>query len=70
MDREVQMAEARHELDWDEQFRPALYGEHARKIHERDGEMETCPVCGDLCAVKIVNELFGTAPKGKGKKGK
>jgi len=29
-------------------------------IHERDGETETCPVCGDLCAVKMVNELFGT----------
>ena len=68
MDREVQMAEARHELDWDEQFRLALYGEHARKIHERDGETETCSMCGDLCAVKMVNELFGTATKGKGKK--
>jgi len=68
MDREVQMAEARHELDWDEQFRLSLYGEHARKIHERDGETETCSMCGDLCAVKMVNELFGTAPKGKVKK--
>jgi len=61
------MAEARHELDWDERFRLALYGEHARKIHERDGETETCSMCGELCEVKMVNELFGTAPKGKGK---
>jgi phosphomethylpyrimidine synthase len=69
MDREVAMAKARHELDWDEQFRLALYGDNARKIHERDGETETCSMCGDLCAVKMVNELFGT--KGKGvKKGK
>ncbi len=67
MDREVQMAEARHELDWDEQFRLALYGNHARKIHERDGETETCSMCGDLCAVKMVNELFGTG-KEKSKK--
>ncbi len=69
MEREVQMADARHELDWDEQFRLALYGEHARKIHERDGETETCSMCGDLCAVKMVNELFGTGGKktGKGK---
>jgi len=67
MEREVQMADARHELDWDEQFRLALYGDHARKIHERDGETETCSMCGDLCAVKIVNELFGTGKK-KGKK--
>jgi phosphomethylpyrimidine synthase len=68
MDREVQMAEARHELDWDEQFRLALYGDHARKIHERDGETETCSMCGDLCAVKMVNELFGTGKEKKGKK--
>jgi phosphomethylpyrimidine synthase len=67
MDREVQMAEARHELDWDEQFRLALYGENARRIHERDGETETCSMCGDLCAVKMVNELFGTKGEKKGK---
>nr|WP_319377114.1 phosphomethylpyrimidine synthase ThiC [uncultured Methanoregula sp.] len=67
MDREVQMAEARHELDWDEQFKLALYGDHARKIHERDGETETCSMCGDLCAVKMVNELFGTGKEKKGK---
>jgi phosphomethylpyrimidine synthase len=70
MEREVKMAEARHELDWDEQFRLALYGDHARKIHERDGETETCSMCGDLCAVKMVNELFGTKGKMKGKPGK
>ena len=63
MEREMQMAEARHELDWDEQFRLALYGAHAKKIHERDGETETCSMCGDLCAVKLVNELFGTGKK-------
>jgi phosphomethylpyrimidine synthase len=63
MDREVKMAEARHELDWDDQFRQALYGDHARAIHSRDGEMETCSMCGDLCAVKMVNELFGTGKK-------
>jgi phosphomethylpyrimidine synthase len=67
MEREVQMAEARHDLDWDEQFRLALYGENARRIHERDGETETCSMCGDLCAVKMVNELFGTGKKKQGK---
>jgi phosphomethylpyrimidine synthase len=66
MEREVQMAEARHELDWDAQFKLALYGDHARKIHCRDGDMETCSMCGDLCAIKVVRELF----EGKGKSGK
>jgi len=68
MEREVKMAEARHDLDWNEQFRLALYGDHAKKIHERDGETETCSMCGDLCAVKMVNELFGTTKKGNVKK--
>ncbi|NYT05436.1 MAG: phosphomethylpyrimidine synthase ThiC [Methanomicrobiales archaeon] len=55
---EIQMAEARRNLDWDEQFRHALFGPHARKIHERDGEMDTCSMCGDLCAVKMVREYL------------
>jgi phosphomethylpyrimidine synthase len=58
MEREVRMADARHRLDWDAQFKLALFGDHAKKIHCRDGDMETCSMCGDLCAVKIVNELF------------
>jgi phosphomethylpyrimidine synthase len=65
MEREVQMAEARHELDWDTQFRLALFGDHAKKIHQRDGDMETCSMCGDLCAIKIVNELFEEKKKKK-----
>jgi phosphomethylpyrimidine synthase len=66
MEREVQMAEARHSLDWDAQFKFALFGDHAKKIHCRDGDMETCSMCGDLCAIKVVNELFGTGKKKKG----
>jgi phosphomethylpyrimidine synthase len=65
MAREVQMAEARHELDWEAQFKLALFGDHAKKIHCRDGNMETCSMCGDLCAIKIVNELFGEKKKRK-----
>lgn len=66
MEREVRMAEARHTLNWDAQFKLALFGDHAKKIHCRDGDMETCSMCGDLCAIKVVNELFGE----KGKKNK
>ncbi len=56
--REIQMAEARARLDWEEQFRLALSGDAARKIHQRDGDLETCSMCGELCAVKLVRELF------------
>ena len=65
MEREAQMAEARHSLDWDAQFKLALFGDHAKKIHRRDGDMETCSMCGDLCAIKIVNELFEEKKKKK-----
>jgi phosphomethylpyrimidine synthase len=57
-EREVQMADARRRLDWEEQFRLALFGDVAKKIHNRDGEQETCSMCGDLCAVKMIRELF------------
>jgi phosphomethylpyrimidine synthase len=58
MQREVQMAEARRRLDWDEQFKLALFGERAKAVHVRDGETETCSMCGDLCALRIVDKLL------------
>jgi phosphomethylpyrimidine synthase len=64
-DRELAMAFARRDLDWEKQFETALYGDVARKIHGRDGELETCSMCGDLCAVKMVQELL-LAGKKKG----
>jgi phosphomethylpyrimidine synthase len=64
-ERELAMALARRDLDWEGQFATALYGDVARRIHERDGDLETCSMCGDLCAVKMVKELLD----GKKKKG-
>lgn len=61
--REIQMAEARKRLDWDEQFRVALYGDVARQIHERDGSLDTCSMCGDLCAMKMVEDIFHKRPE-------
>jgi phosphomethylpyrimidine synthase len=63
--REIQMARARRSLDWDEQFRIALFGDAARKIHERDGILDTCSMCGDLCAMKLVSGLFRKPPDHK-----
>ena len=63
--RERQMAEARRHLDWESQFSLALFGDYARSIHRRDGDLETCSMCGDLCAVKMVREVF---EKERGKK--
>jgi phosphomethylpyrimidine synthase len=64
-EREVQMADARRRLDWEEQFRLALFGDVAKEIHNRDGEQETCSMCGDLCAVKMIREIFEKQEKKK-----
>jgi phosphomethylpyrimidine synthase len=63
-ERELAMALARRDLDWERQFETALYGDVARRIHERDGALETCSMCGDLCAVKMVRELLEKGGKG------
>ncbi|MDH7594113.1 MAG: phosphomethylpyrimidine synthase ThiC [Methanomicrobiales archaeon] len=59
MGQETGMAEARRDLDWERQFGEAIYGGHAREIHERDGVLETCSMCGELCAIRIIRESFG-----------
>ncbi len=56
--RELRMAEARRNLDWEKQFETALFPDAARRIHERDGVPDTCSMCGDLCAVKMVQEIL------------
>ncbi|MCT8336051.1 phosphomethylpyrimidine synthase ThiC [Methanoculleus sp. Afa-1] len=56
--REIRMAEARRALDWEKQFEAALAPDEARRIHERDGDLETCSMCGDLCAVKMVRDIL------------
>lgn len=63
--REARMADARRRLDWEEQWELALFPDVARKIHERDGDMETCSMCGDLCAIRIVREALGISEKGE-----
>ncbi|WOX58713.1 phosphomethylpyrimidine synthase ThiC [Methanoculleus receptaculi] len=56
--REIRMAEARQALDWEKQFELALIPDEARRIHERDSGLETCSMCGDLCAVKMMREIL------------
>ncbi|MDD1671038.1 MAG: phosphomethylpyrimidine synthase ThiC [Methanomicrobiales archaeon] len=63
-ERELAMAFARRDLDWEKQFETALYGGVARRIHERDGDLETCSMCGDLCAVKMVQDLLKKGGRG------
>lgn len=56
--REIAMGKARQALDWEEQYALSLFPEKARQIHDRDPAKETCSMCGDLCAVKMVRDIF------------
>lgn len=67
-EREIMMGKARQDLDWEKQFSLALFPDTARSIHGRDPEGETCSMCGDLCAVKMVRELFDTPDGEKSEK--
>ncbi len=55
---DLAMAEARKRLDWEAQYECAMFPEAARaKRDERPPEEEdTCTMCGNYCAVKIVNQ--------------
>ncbi|MBO6109575.1 MAG: phosphomethylpyrimidine synthase ThiC, partial [Methanobrevibacter sp.] len=55
---DLAMAEARKRLDWEAQYECAMFPAAARaKRDERPPEEEdTCTMCGNYCAVKIVNE--------------
>ena len=55
---DLAMAEARKKLDWEAQYACAMFPEAARaKRDQRPPEDEdACTMCGNFCAVKIVNE--------------
>ena len=57
---DYEMSLARKRLDWESQFRLAVDPERAREIHaRRKSRGETCSMCGDLCAIKTINEVMG-----------
>jgi phosphomethylpyrimidine synthase len=57
---DLEMGHARRELDWERQFQVAMNPERARAIRaERmPADSDACTMCGDYCAVKIVNRHF------------
>lgn len=54
------MAKARKKLDWNEMYAVCLDPEKARTYRSRGctEEKDGCSMCGDLCAVKIVNQYL------------
>ncbi len=54
-----EMAYARKALDWDKQLELAIDSEEARRIrNSRPSDSDACSICGDLCAIKMVNEFL------------
>ncbi|MCI5867545.1 MAG: phosphomethylpyrimidine synthase [Methanosphaera sp.] len=62
---DILMADARKELNWEEQYKHALWPEDARAIRDkRPPEADdTCTMCGNYCAIKIVNQWLDKADK-------
>ncbi|MDI9633694.1 MAG: phosphomethylpyrimidine synthase ThiC [Methanolinea sp.] len=59
-DADLEMGHARRDLDWERQFQIALNPERARRIREErmPADADACTMCGDYCALKIVNRHF------------
>ena len=63
-EKDISMAYARKDLDWEKQFELAIDGSRARKIRDsRKTESDTCSMCGDLCALRIIKEVLSEKKK-------
>lgn len=61
-DRDTKMAEARKALDWKTMFDLSLDPEKARRYRSRGEtkEEDGCSMCGDVCAIKIVDRYLNS----------
>ncbi len=59
-DDDLKMAHARNEVDWAKQFKVAIDPQTAMNIRKErmPSDTNTCTMCGEFCAYKIVKEYF------------
>ncbi|HPT19269.1 MAG TPA: phosphomethylpyrimidine synthase ThiC [Methanothrix sp.] len=58
-ERDLQMARARADLNWEGQFQAAINPTLARRIRHRRGlETDTCTMCSELCAIRLAREAM------------
>ncbi len=57
---DLEMGHARRDLDWGRQFQLAMNPARAKAIRDERSPADTdaCTMCGDYCAIKIVNKNF------------
>ena len=60
MDQDLAMGRARAKLDWNEMYKHALDPVYAKEIRDSraPADEDACTMCGDFCALKIVNESY------------
>ena len=72
-ERDLQMARARADLNWEGQFQAAINPTLARRIRHRRGvETDTCTMCSELCAIRLAREAMNRGvgmPDPSGQKG-
>jgi thiamine biosynthesis protein ThiC len=63
--RNLAMAEARRDLDWDRQMELALDPERARQVRKDRNpvQQDVCSMCGEFCAIDLINKYLGKTCK-------
>jgi phosphomethylpyrimidine synthase len=58
-EKDLKMAEARKALDWEEMFKLVFDPEGAREKRKKMSPKleDSCSMCGDVCAIRLANEL-------------
>jgi phosphomethylpyrimidine synthase len=67
-DWDYKMDIARKDLDWKEMINQSIDPELAKSIHYRNGnsiDEETCSMCGELCAIKLLKDALREKRKNK-----
>ncbi|MFZ3090439.1 MAG: phosphomethylpyrimidine synthase ThiC [Nitrospirota bacterium] len=60
LQKDIEMAKARKALDWEAQIKLSVDPEKARRLRTegRPSDETVCSMCGEYCAIKVVNEYL------------
>jgi phosphomethylpyrimidine synthase len=67
LDWDREMSQARKHLDWEKQLSLSIDPRHARQVRQqnRPHEGQVCTMCGEYCAVKMVEEALKSPQRSK-----
>ncbi len=66
-EKDLQMAKARMDFDWEKQIELSIDPKKARRYHEegKSGAEDVCTMCGEFCAIKRVKDFFANSANAK-----